>query len=1354
MNTLPRDVFTVSKRELEQFKQGRRVGCYLLGKTVGEGSFAKVKEAIHIVTGEKVAVKIIDKKRAREDRYICKNLRREARILQLVRHANIIQLLEVLETDNYYYLVMEFCAGGELLDYICSKKRLDESTAKRIVAQLVSAVDTMHKAGIVHRDLKIENFLLNENEDLKIIDFGLSNTMPSPCMTTYEKTGVFPQSLNTHCGSPAYAAPELLAQKQYGPQVDVWSIGINMYAMLTGFLPYMMEPFNVMEMYEKMMQRKMTPVPGFLSKECRDLLMRLLEPVPEWRITLRQVIKHKWFTGTDYIPRCTSLGDMMYDKKELCESVLSYMKYNLKIKTKDTINAVVTNRAVHSSAIYHLLVRRLDRYLKEKKLPDNINKQFPKVEVIKKAILTNDNTTSKTKKFSFHGRKIEPGSRSQPALAHEITNNLEDETTINESKNCSNVHYDENNNHYTRIQERETQKAKDSQNKVVKRHVRSSSSADSNTLLGTIRNSLTCSTEDLSKYSPEPHLPKQTFNRKEESFVTSRKKSFDGILDETLDSPNGDDKEIDVTIYLLPDESQRNKVCLDSSEEKKPLRRSKSSSIDLPIDDNEENVKEQKEPSSGWSITKIVKQPPLKTEHIIRDNAHKDSPGNSVNQINLREGSPSPITSTCEGSTSPIISTHKKISTKTLSDPGIDKTVKKFEPTRRNSEKLKTVRPDSPEKSRTIRRPETPEKLRTIRRPETPDFNHNFTVIANNETDCNSRTKHTNFKKDKIREKAVNEQSFSAEPLNRVLSRDTATSELEDILQNVRYINKNHLNQNVTDIDRLLSTPESENSWKPPDKETMRTIHDSKMRVRRVFSADNTDSNSPSPVNISPWILKQPETGKTDENNNGDSTKTQLELNDAPPKGMVKSRMAKLESLDKENEQPNQKEENSSQIRPFINKIMTGKKTLELNVKQFAQFKFDDKPKNGENAHTFESMRYSQQKGLVVLKPLEINFNFKLLRKKKPYQKQQTRSLTDLTTAGTNDTTPCATQILSPKVKHGSEDVKSPGSTKQSEEDSLHTNTMASKNEGGSKIFKTVVKITSFGSKSTKSNKTKIFISGKKDGKDESIKHDNKKTIQTKKTTTIKKTSHGGEEFTTDELTDHRKKLDSSSDSGYFGNNYSSSTDDENQASSPRVGTPPKKSEKMMLHEVQQAKYRCNPVHKPEITTTPRVYTHDSSGDLDVIREESNDPRNAARVKRSGSLNVERTQERLGFIPRSAEFKRNILKQHRDEQNKREQHHDNNQVTNSVAIKKKIRTQSCKQYPIERTVIGSASPKFHRTASFGMTRSTSRSLPVSPCPSPTLFDASFEKNKIMAFTHALEKAAWRKRGSCSSMSAH
>ena len=320
MEALPSIIKNMPHYDKESFKRGEKVGCYVLGKVIGEGSFAKVREGIHILTGERVAVKIINKKRSSE--YTIKNLYREARIMQLIRHENIVELYEVMETKDYYYLVLEFCPGGELIDYIFMMERLTENLARRLIKQLISAVQAMHKTGIVHRDLKIENFLLTDDNDLKIIDFGLSNTTP---VATYDRTGVFPQLLNTCCGSPAYAAPELLAEKYYGPQVDVWSIGINMYVMLTGYLPFTTKPFNIYKMYENMRCRKIRPMPNYLSKECKDLLMRLLEPVPEWRISLKEVTKHKWIDNKVHIPRPlsvvipTNIVPGLYTRKELCE---------------------------------------------------------------------------------------------------------------------------------------------------------------------------------------------------------------------------------------------------------------------------------------------------------------------------------------------------------------------------------------------------------------------------------------------------------------------------------------------------------------------------------------------------------------------------------------------------------------------------------------------------------------------------------------------------------------------------------------------------------------------------------------------------------------------------------------------------------------------------------------------------------------------------------------------------------------------------------------------------------------------------------------------------------------------------
>ncbi|XP_041462233.1 CDPK-related kinase 6-like [Lytechinus variegatus] len=166
---------TLSKELMASYKHTKRVGPYLLGPTIGEGSFAKVKEAMHVLVGEKVAVKIIDKRAAREDAYLHKTLRREAGLLQLLGHAHIVRLLEVMETDNNLYLVLELCGGGPLLDKVCEKSGIEEGVARRYIKQVASAVYHMHQMGVVHRDLKVENLLLDDNDKIRIIDFGLSN---------------------------------------------------------------------------------------------------------------------------------------------------------------------------------------------------------------------------------------------------------------------------------------------------------------------------------------------------------------------------------------------------------------------------------------------------------------------------------------------------------------------------------------------------------------------------------------------------------------------------------------------------------------------------------------------------------------------------------------------------------------------------------------------------------------------------------------------------------------------------------------------------------------------------------------------------------------------------------------------------------------------------------------------------------------------------------------------------------------------------------------------------------------------------------------------------------------------------
>jgi 5'-AMP-activated protein kinase catalytic alpha subunit len=174
-----------------------------VGKTLGEGTFGKVRLGTHTLTGEKVAIKILEKDKIAEKADV-QRVTREIQILKIVRHPNVIQLYEIIETNRQLFLIMEYANGGELFDHIVKRKRLEEKEACRYFQQILSGIEYLHKNKVCHRDLKPENLLLDERQNLKIVDFGLSNT--------YKMAG---DSLKTACGSPCYAAPEMIAGKRY-----------------------------------------------------------------------------------------------------------------------------------------------------------------------------------------------------------------------------------------------------------------------------------------------------------------------------------------------------------------------------------------------------------------------------------------------------------------------------------------------------------------------------------------------------------------------------------------------------------------------------------------------------------------------------------------------------------------------------------------------------------------------------------------------------------------------------------------------------------------------------------------------------------------------------------------------------------------------------------------------------------------------------------------------------------------------------------------------------------------------------------------------------------------------------------
>uniref|UniRef100_A0A8C1JLP5 Maternal embryonic leucine zipper kinase n=1 Tax=Cyprinus carpio TaxID=7962 RepID=A0A8C1JLP5_CYPCA len=252
---------------------------YEVYETIGSGGFAKVKLGRHILTGEKVAIKIMEKKDLGDD---LPRVKTEIEAMKNLSHQHVCRLYHVIETSSKIYMVLEYCPGGELFDYIIAKDRLSEEETRVFFRQIISALAYVHSKGYAHRDLKPENLLIDENHNLKLIDFGL-------CAKPKGGLGL---ELLTCCGSPAYAAPELIQGKAYiGSEADVWSMGVLLYALLCGFLPF--DDDNYMVLYRKITRGKYSN-PHWLSPASILLLNQMMQVDPKRRLTVKQLLDHPW----------------------------------------------------------------------------------------------------------------------------------------------------------------------------------------------------------------------------------------------------------------------------------------------------------------------------------------------------------------------------------------------------------------------------------------------------------------------------------------------------------------------------------------------------------------------------------------------------------------------------------------------------------------------------------------------------------------------------------------------------------------------------------------------------------------------------------------------------------------------------------------------------------------------------------------------------------------------------------------------------------------------------------------------------------------------------------------------------
>ncbi|XP_021964061.1 probable serine/threonine-protein kinase SIK1B isoform X2 [Folsomia candida] len=341
-----------------------RVGFYDIEKTIGKGNFAVVKLARHRLTKTEVAIKIIDK-----TQLSAADLRRayrEVRVLKKLHHPHIIRLYQVMETKNMLYIVTEYAPQGEIFEHIAKHGRLQEAQARRLYWQVVSAVDYCHKRGVVHRDLKAENLLMDVEGSVKLADFGFSTWWSQESM------------LETYCGSPPYAAPEVFEGRQYsGPEVDIWSLGVVLYVLVCGALPF--DASTLPALRDRVLSARYR-VPYFMSADCESLVRKMLVKDPTRRLSIEQVKRHRWMQadgpprllpapGYPAVPPAPSAQTKQYldpglipdPPTEPNDQVLRLMA-SLGIDSSRTRESLRQQSYDHHAAIYFLLLERLRQH--------------------------------------------------------------------------------------------------------------------------------------------------------------------------------------------------------------------------------------------------------------------------------------------------------------------------------------------------------------------------------------------------------------------------------------------------------------------------------------------------------------------------------------------------------------------------------------------------------------------------------------------------------------------------------------------------------------------------------------------------------------------------------------------------------------------------------------------------------------------------------------------------------------------------------------------------------------------------------------------------------------------------------
>ena len=319
---------------------------YEIDSKLGEGNFSSVYLSTHILTKERVAIKVLEKSKIQNNSDKIR-IEREINVLKKLHHYNIINLYSTIENNSKTYIIQEYIPGKNLFEYIKVRKKLDEKESCEIFQQIIFCLEYIHKLNISHRDLKPENILLTKEKKIKLIDFGLSNIYNSNNNNL----------LSTPCGSPFYAAPEMLKGEKYnGLNIDIWSSGIILYLMLTGLLPFNDNENNINVLYKKIIDGKFN-IPNYLSKNAKNLIKKILVTNPRKRIKINDIKKDSWFNLVDSKLNFNKGIDINVNIIPIDEDIISEME-KLNFNKLEVRENILRDNHNYITTTYYLLVRK------------------------------------------------------------------------------------------------------------------------------------------------------------------------------------------------------------------------------------------------------------------------------------------------------------------------------------------------------------------------------------------------------------------------------------------------------------------------------------------------------------------------------------------------------------------------------------------------------------------------------------------------------------------------------------------------------------------------------------------------------------------------------------------------------------------------------------------------------------------------------------------------------------------------------------------------------------------------------------------------------------------------------------